>query len=559
MPAQAPFKNSLLLSLCLHGALFGAAALLVTVLRTADPGMDIDSIDFVFLPAEEEREQSSQVDTGEPEPRQGAQQTDLPATPSPPAITPEADNTTGQNTPPRETSRPLPETGENNRDDAALAAPQPNYLRPDVLRSELRGISEYSPVPLRGRNAFRAIDQPRDSLKPATLSMSEKEQKELLKHLKRLTENFDVNTPGDVQVTWRHKNAMYTFTLRHKPSDSQEDFDELLVDITKEEQGLSLSTQLRMQRLAFSHFAKFVDYWDPNVAVHDDEFDGRFHSNTPFMISHSHGKTPRFRGKVTAPDYRFSRASSFAFMRKDSIFLGGLETGTKAIRMPKKIDILRAESNRPDSTFCLFEQETWITFHRDGTFSFHHRDGRNREKRRIPEGRLLTLYGTQKAPLRLRGVVCGKIMVYSQNKIIIEGDLIYKRHPELHRDADDYLGLVSEKDIEIAPPKITGPGDLRIHAAIYARRMFRVRHFYKKNDGACLYVYGSLTAGMISATEPRYGTRIRFDRRLQQRRPAYFPLTDRFEVKEWKKEWHLSPPVHTLKTSSANQNNGEIK
>ena len=34
-----------------------------------------------------------------------------------------------------------------------------------------------------------------------------------------------------------------------------------------------------MNRIAFSNFAQFIDRWDPEVEIHDDLIDGRFHSN----------------------------------------------------------------------------------------------------------------------------------------------------------------------------------------------------------------------------------------------------------------------------------------
>ncbi len=40
--------------------------------------------------------------------------------------------------------------------------------------------------------------------------------------------------------------------------------------------------------------------------------------------------------------------------------------------------------------------------------------------------------------------------------------------------ADDYLGIVSDRVVEVAPPGITGGGDLEIDAAIYAGRRFVV-------------------------------------------------------------------------------------
>jgi hypothetical protein len=105
-------------------------------------------------------------------------------------------------------------------------------------------------------------------------------------------------------------------------------------------------------------------------------------------------------------------------------------------------------------------------------------------------------------------------------------------------DADDYLGLVSDKYVDIAPPDVTGPGDLVINAAIYAKRRFVVRRYRFRNE-ALLYIYGSLSVGSLSATEPRYYTRIRFDQRLEELRPPGFPMTNRFEVESWDTTWNV--------------------
>ncbi|MFQ5982630.1 MAG: hypothetical protein ACE5KS_04560, partial [Woeseiaceae bacterium] len=82
--------------------------------------------------------------------------------------------------------------------------------------------------------------------------------------------------------------------------------------------------------------------------------------------------------------------------------------------------------------------------------------------------------------------------------------------------------------------------DLVINAAIYAKRRFAVREFRVK-ENALLYIYGSLTAGSISATEPRYNTRIRFDERLEELRPPGFPMTNSYAVESWDSRWDVEP------------------
>ena len=191
-----------------------------------------------------------------------------------------------------------------------------------------------------------------------------------------------------------------------------------------------------------------------------------------------------------------------------------------------------------DERAHTFTEETAITFHADGSYSWKTVDASDEaERRQIPQDAFY-IVGSKKKKLHLKGVVKGKVLVYSPGKIIIDDDLTYARHPEISFVADDYLGLVSDRDIEIAHPNVTGPGDLHIHAAIYAKKRFRVRHLRAKGSGT-LYIYGSLTAGSLTATEPRYATHIQFDKRLENSRPPNFPMTDRYEIKEWDGKWEV--------------------
>src|SRR5690606_19613254 len=146
----------------------------------------------------------------------------------------------------------------------------------------------------------------------------------------------------------------------------------------------------------------------------------------------------------------------------------------------------------------------------------------------------------EKRTLAVRGTVNGKVLVYSPAEIVIEGDLVYAADPTRGEDSDDYLGLVSDGSVEIAEADVTGPGDLTVHAAIYAKRRFAVRR-YSRGDRATLFVYGSITAGSLTATEPRFRTKIEFDRRLEHARPPSFPMTDRYELASWDGVWRAGP------------------
>ena len=138
--------------------------------------------------------------------------------------------------------------------------------------------------------------------------------------------------------------------------------------------------------------------------------------------------------------------------------------------------------------------------------------------------------------LYVQGVVRGVVLVYSPKRIVITGSLRYARDPRRDPDAGDYLGLVSAGNIVIAGIDEIEPGDLAIDAAIYARGRFLVSDVTTPQR-ATLSIYGSLSAGSLGETEPRYATHIKFDQRFERVRPPGFPLTNRYEVTSWDEQW----------------------
>ncbi len=380
-------------------------------------------------------------------------------------------------------------------------------------------------------------DRPRQvSIK---IPMNRKQQKMLRKKFKKWAQDFNKMHLPDSTLVWQHKGTEYTAKFVHEAAKTSMDIDALVIEISTEDNGTKLTSELRMKRLAFSHFAQFIDYWDPAVAIHDDVLEGRFHSNTKISLLNSRGVKPKFQGKVTTASYDIHISQSgFPYLDQKDVFLGGLETGVKAIRLPKKFLPLSNDSTISESNIHTFQEETWITFRGEGGYTWKIDSPQNEEHRQNYSEQPYFIIGSKKKKLHLKGVLRGKVLVYSPGKIIIDGDITYTRHPEISFTAEDYLGIVSDKDVEIAHPSVTGPGDLNIFAAIYAKGRFRVRHRSGKR-GATLFIYGSLTAGSLSATEPRYATRIRTDKRLEDQRPPNFPMTDRYEMLDWDGQWQL--------------------
>ena len=337
------------------------------------------------------------------------------------------------------------------------------------------------------------------------------------------------------QLSWEHEGRTYSAKLTRDAAEDSMGMDNIMVEVTTERDGRRWSTEMRMQRLAFSSFAQFVDRWDPNVQIHDDEIDGRFHSNSEIFVTRSGGVQPLFHGKVTTAR-RVITSNSERFVRRDEVFLGGLETRVQRIQLPRQFVALDDIGSVPAERVHRFAADAAVTFHADGSFSWAYLKGEMSGHRIRLSEEPHYLLGEKGVTLQVSGVVNGKVLVYASEDIVIGGDLLYADDPRLDTGSDDFVGLVADRYVAIGESRLTGPGDVTVHAAILAKRRFLVRS-YRSRGGGTLHVYGSLASGSLSATEPRFRTRVKFDPRLADARPPGFPVTDRYEVVEWDGTW----------------------
>jgi hypothetical protein len=374
---------------------------------------------------------------------------------------------------------------------------------------------------------------------PRTRELEPGEQRMLEGRLRRWSERLDTVDEGTPQE-WTHQGRAYTASFTRLPAGDDMGLDELLVEISTGHGADRLATEVRLRRLAFSSFAQFVDYWDPGVQMHDDEIDGRFHSNSEIYVSPSRNASPSFNGLVTTAR-GVNTSFAQARFRATDVFRGGLETRAGTIPLPSRMSAALAAELLEGGLVERFESDTRIVFEADGSYRASGLEAGAPVRRRFlpAEGRF-HLIAADRASLYLSGRVRGQILVYAPQRIVIEGDLTYASPAGDATGDGSYLGLVAERSVEIAEPAVTGPGDLEIHAAIFARGRFSVRR-YSARDGGTLTIFGSLAAGTLSPTEPRYRTRVRFDSRLEHSRPPSYPLTDRYEVSEWDSVWLERP------------------
>jgi hypothetical protein len=377
-----------------------------------------------------------------------------------------------------------------------------------------------------------AVEQP-DSPIPST------QQALLTRKIMEGAQGFEDSALKENRMSWQQDGQEYTAVLTRQPAADDTGIDRMIVEVVTQERGKRLRTRVQMKRLAFSHFTQLVDRWDEEVQLHDDEIVGRFHSNSEIYLGYDRKVAPKFLGKVTTAARGFTIANSIGRKQREEIFRAGLETHAGRIALPAKFLPFASQQQTQKVEVQSYTGDTRITFYSDGTYGWQPIHSSGPEQRQTLSAATTYIVGARDTTLYIRGTVSGKVLVYSPDLIVIEGHLVYAHDPRSVTDSNDYLGLVSDNYIEVARPVITGPGDLEIDAAIYAKRRFVVTD--ERHPGnATLYIYGSLTAGTLSATEPRYATKVSFDSRFEQQRPPGFPVTDRYEVEGWDAQWKLA-------------------
>jgi hypothetical protein len=376
---------------------------------------------------------------------------------------------------------------------------------------------------------------------PERVAMTEREVEMLSDRLDEWAERFYRMKETDRQTSWEENGRVYSATLVEDPGEDPTDFDYVTVEIRTEVDGQEYRAEMRMKRLAFSHYAQFVDRWDPRVQIHDDVINGRFHSNSEIYVGRTANVQPVFRGRVTTAYRGINTSNSQRRVRREEVFLGGLETGVRRIALARRYIPFADDARREDEQVMRLEDDASIRFLPDGTAVWRYL--RSPEETNVVELTDAPSYwlGEDKAVLHVEGTLNGRALVYAGKGILVTDDLIYAEDPRIHPESDDLLGLVSNGSIEIAEPDVTGPGDLSIHAAIYAGGRFNVRRSRQRAD-ATLHILGSLSSGSLSATEPRFATSIEFDDRLAELKPPRFPQTDRYEAEDWDGKWEALLP-----------------
>jgi hypothetical protein len=448
------------------------------------------------------------------------------------------------------TSAGKPEAVTIIEDEPQVATAEPQLEGPDVpTETELPAQIDSTFAAAQGTEAspdelppdvVELADEPVAETEAVVATLAPAQERVLTGRLEREARALLESSVPQRELTFRQRDRQYTAKLKREPSPDGTGIERVIVEVTTDHEGERVRTRLSMRRLAFSHFTQLVDYWDPMVQLHDDEIDGRFHSNNAINVTYDRKVAPRLLGKVTTAQ-RVKILHEEGYRRHGDIFAGGLETRTPRIRLPEISLPVAEERSTRNADVHVIRGDTLVIFYADGSYTSMELASKTQQRRQLTAGRPTFIVGTRDSELHVRGIVNGSVTVYSPKLIVVRGNLTYD-HLLRGGDKDDYLGLVSDGNVEVDSPQVTGPGNLEICAAVYARSRFVVRSTAARG-GATLIIRGSLTAGSLSHTEPRYATRLEFDPRFERVRPPGFPETDRYEIETWDGRWRVATPV----------------
>lgn len=368
------------------------------------------------------------------------------------------------------------------------------------------------------------------------VEMADAEQRMLEQHLETWLAD-PVQLVSNDSHHWEFDGVLYEAAALALPAQSSTDLDRTLIEVRKYHGGRWLSTRMQLRRLAFSHYAHFINNWDPDVYLSRDTIEGRFHSNSAVNIDTSARVRPQFAGPVSIAAVQ--RQSNM--LQRSGMFKAGLQTMVDRIPLSAETHPAPVSELEDSAKIVRFSTDTSIRFHGNGSYTWWPSANRaDAVHETVLDTGTLILIADEGVALSVQGEVAGRVLVYSPRMIRITGDLVYANDPLRDEASGDWLSLISDHTIQIAEASVTGPGDLSIHGALYAGNRFSVRGFRSGNNTAVLSITGSLVAGSVSATEPRYATRVVYDPRLDTHRAPGFPMTGRYALESRDEHWALA-------------------
>jgi cytoskeletal protein CcmA (bactofilin family) len=304
-----------------------------------------------------------------------------------------------------------------------------------------------------------------------------------------------------------------------------------------EYEGVELTTEVLLQRDAFSKYSYFTDYEPSNIYFFSgDELSGPVHTNGTMNIAGD----PTFYGMVTSPN----AWRGMSGRTNNPQFLGGsnFTSGTRTPPSSYQLSQLRGAANSGGLTYS---DPIYALFNDNGTVTIYENPGTASQTQSTIA--LSTFNGVISSSEKVytKGVINGQVTLHSEDDIEIMGDITYSDDPINNPVSNDILGLVSEKNVIVDQNahQDNGSQDLNIHASIMALdNSFTVEGYNYGGSKGVLNLLGGLIqqrrgpVGTFSgnAVASGFSKDYEYDERLLSMFPPSFPREQWFSVVYWR-------------------------
>lgn len=297
--------------------------------------------------------------------------------------------------------------------------------------------------------------------------------------------------------------------------------------------GIELTTEVLLQRDAFSKYSYFTDYEPSNIYFFTgDELSGPVHTNGTMNIAGE----PTFLGMVTSPNaWRGMSGRS-----NDPNFLGGSNFSSSERTPPSSYQLSQLGSSAR-SGGLIFDEPIYTLFNAAGTVTIYKNPGTYYQTETTVSLESFNGVISSTKKIYTKGIVNGQVTLHSEDDIEIMGDLTYNSDPTSNSNSTDILGLVSEKEVIV--DRDNGSKDLNIHASIMALdESFSVEGYNYGGAKGVLNLLGGLiqqkrgAVGTFSGNSVAsgYNKDYEYDERLLSMFPPSFPREQWFSVVYWR-------------------------
>jgi len=268
--------------------------------------------------------------------------------------------------------------------------------------------------------------------------------------------------------------------------------------------------------------------------------------------------TPVFFGKVTTLAGTYP--SSLPSGSTNPKFYGGYQSGI-SVPLPPNLNSLQSAAGSGGKIFTppstpTGTYEVRMKFNNNGTIKYSEYKGTSKLSDTTVSINLLAPNGVvlvNGGNIRTEGTVNGRVTICAMSggltgtgNAYISGDIRYNEDPAQHPESDDYLGIVTERDVTIPlPPGFPAnpcPNNIMIQACVFSRTgKFSAELDYRMGQLGNVNFYGSMssyTIGAFSASGSSgtygYYNNFQFDQRLLLETPPHYPKTSLLEILSWK-------------------------